>query len=148
VVDFFSRSIVLSILKWLVTRLAAVGWIIKILGSLGLLIPLAFLFKVIGLPLLAILGVLAVPVLFMLLIFGLPIFLVLIVGGGVLGLLFTVLSVGMLALKFAIFVVLPVYVVFKLLSWIFGRRRGTGGKGPSPPPSTSSDPVDGVHPAI
>ena len=143
----------LSVLKWLVTRLAAIRWLIKILGSLGILVPLAFLFKTIGLPILIVLGILAMPVLFVLFIFGLPIFLVLIVGGGVLGLLFAVLSFGMLALKVAIFVVLPIYLMFKVVSWIFGRGRSKGDKGnstppSSPPPSTSADPMDGIDPAI
>jgi hypothetical protein len=134
---------VLSVLKWLVMRLAAVRWIIKTLGSLAVLLPLAFLFKFIGLPILVVLGVLALPVLFVLFIFGLPIFLVLIVGGGVLSLLFAVLSFGLLALKIAVVVVLPVYLVFKLLSWIFGRGRSNGDKGnTSPAPPT--DPIDGT----
>ena len=137
----------LSVLKWLVMRLAAVRWIIKVLGSLGILLPLAFLFKFIGLPILGVLGVLALPVLFVLFIFGLPIFLVLIVGGGVLGLLFALLSIGLMALKIGILVVLPIYLVYKLLSWIFGRSRRNGDTG-NAKPSTPSEPIDGVDPSL
>jgi hypothetical protein len=134
---------VLSLLKWLVTRLEAVRWIIKTLASLGILLPLAFLFKFIGLPILIVLGVLALPVMFVLFIFGLPIFLVLIVGGGVLGLVFAVLSFGLLALKIGVFVVLPIYLVFKLLSWIFGRGRSKGDNANASPPPPSN-PIDGT----
>ena len=106
----------------LAARLAMVRWLFKVLGGLGLLVPLAFLLKIIGIPVLLVLAVLALPVLFMLFIFGLPIFLVLMVGGALLGLLGAVLAAGMMALKVAIFVVLPIWLLWKLVSWMFGRR--------------------------
>jgi hypothetical protein len=142
---------VLSVLKWLVVRLAAVRWIIKTLASLGILLPLAWLFKFIGLPILGVLGILALPVLFLLFIFGLPIFMVLIVGGGVLGLLFALLSLGILALKIGVLVVLPIFVVYKVFSWIFGRPRRNGDAGGSSGSSSTSstppsEPIDGVDP--
>ena len=143
----------LSVLKWLVVRLAAVRWIIKTLASLGILLPLAWLFKVIGLPILGVLGILALPVLFVLFIFGLPIFMVLLVGGGVLGLLFALLSLGILALKIGVMVVLPIFLIYKLFSWIFGRPRrngdssgGAGTSGSSTSGTTPSEPIDGVDP--
>jgi hypothetical protein len=110
-----------SILKWLVMRLAIVRWLFKILG-LGVFLPLALLLKTIGLPVLIVLGVLALPVLFMLFLFGLPIFLVFLAGGLVLGLIFMALSLGLVALKFAVFVVLPIWLVWKLVSWLFRGR--------------------------
>lgn len=113
-----------SILKWLVMRLAIVRWLFKILGGLGVFLPLAFLLKVIGLPVLMVLAVLAAPILFVLFLFGLPLFLVLVAGGLALGVLFAVLSFGLLALKFAIFVVLPIWLVWKLVSWLFRGRNG------------------------
>ena len=135
----------LSVLKWLVVRLAAIRWIIKTLASLGILVPLAFLFKFIGLPILAVLGILAFPVLFVLFIFGLPIFMVMLVGGGVLGLLFAVLSLGLLALKIAITVVLPIFLAYKLASWMFGRSRRNGDEGGTG--GTSSGPTSGTTPS-
>jgi hypothetical protein len=113
-----------SILKWLAMRLAIVRWIFKVLGLLAFL-PIAFLLKAIGWPLLIVLAVLALPVLFVLFLFGLPIFLVLLVGGLAMSVLFAALSFGMLALKFAVFVVLPVWLGWKLVSWLF-RGRTTG----------------------
>ena len=129
-----------SLIKWLAMRLAVVRWIFKVLGLVAFL-PIAFLLKAIGLPLLIVLAVLALPVLFLLFLFGLPIFLVLLVGGLAMGALFVALSIGMLALKFAIFVVLPIWLVYKLVSWIF-RGRGGGVARPDvhgPDPSTGAD---------
>jgi hypothetical protein len=109
----------------LVVRLAAIRWAIKSFVGLGLLVPIAFLLKVVGLPILAVLGVLAMPVLFVLFLFGLPVFLVLMVGGFLLGLVGTMLSVGLAALKIFVFVVLPVWLVWKLvcLVWRMFRPR-------------------------
>lgn len=113
-----------SILKWLVMRLAIVRWLFKILGGLGVFLPLAFLLKAIGLPVLMVLGVLALPIFFILFLFGLPLFLVLVAGGLAMGVLFAVLAFGMLALKVAIFVVLPVWLMWKLVTWLFRGRNG------------------------
>jgi len=112
-----------ALLKWLAMRLAIVRWIFKILGLVAFL-PIAFLLKAIGLPLLIVLAVLALPVLFLLFLFGLPLFLVLLVGGLAMGALFAALAFGVFALKVAIFVVLPVWLLWQLASWIFrGRAR-------------------------
>ena len=112
-----------SLLKWLVMRLAIVRWIFKILGLVAFL-PIAFLLKAIGLPLLIILSVLALPVFFVLFILGLPIFLVLLVGGLAMGALFAALAFGVMALKVALFIVLPAVLLWKLASWVFRGRNG------------------------
>ena len=130
-----------SLIKWLAMRLAIVRWIFKIIG-LAAFLPIAFLLKAIGLPLLIVLAVLALPVFFLLLVFGLPIFLVLLVGGLAMGALFVALSVGMLALKFAVFVVLPVFLLWKLASWMF---RGRNASAPRDIPR--QDPASGADPA-
>ena len=128
-----------SLIKWLAMRLAVVRWIVKVLSMLAFL-PIAFLLKAVGLPLLIVLAVLALPVLFLLFLFGLPIFLVLLVGGLAMGALFVALSIGMLALKFAIFVVLPILLVYKLVSWLFRGRGGVARKDVhGPDPSTGAD---------
>jgi hypothetical protein len=164
-----------SAIRWLVLRLAAIRWLFK-LGWLGMLIPIAMLLKVIGLPLLGVLSILAIPLLILLFLFGLPIFLVLAAGGLFMGLLGVVLTIGVAALKIGVFVVLPIWLVWKLVSAIFCRlsRRGKGGDSSGgtdtttgttsatdvPPPDTTSsstttpadgappiDPIDGVNPA-
>jgi hypothetical protein len=112
-----------SLIKWLAMRLSIVRWIVKVLGLVAFL-PIAFLLKAVGLPLLMILAVLALPVLFVLFLFGLPIFLVLLAGGLAMGVLFAALSLGVLALKVAIFVVLPIWLVWRLTSWLFRGRNG------------------------
>lgn len=128
-----------SLLKWLAMRLAIVRWIVKILG-LAAFLPIAFLLKAVGLPILIVLAVLALPVLFLLFLFGLPIFLVLLVGGLAMSALFAVLSLGMVAIKVAIFVVLPVWLGWKLMSWLFRGRNGVTRPTPTPPDTaTGSD---------
>jgi hypothetical protein len=125
-----------SLLKWLVMRLAIVRWIFKILGLFAVL-PIAFLLKAVGLPILIVLGVLALPVLFILFLLGLPIFLVLLAGGIVMAVLFVALSIGVLALKVAIFVVLPTYLLWQLARWIFrGRESHPARRDSSTPDAT------------
>lgn len=152
-----------SFISRLVLRLAAIRWLFK-LGGLGLLIPIAFILKTIGLPVLLVLIVLALPVLALLFLFGLPVFLVLAFGGLFMGLVGAVLAIGIAALKFAIFVVLPIWLMWKLMRKIFrgirrrgGRRwgcdgdeggeggEGKGGGTPSsdvPPPATGAGAAD------
>jgi hypothetical protein len=143
-----------SAIRWLVLQLAAVRWLFK-LGGLAFLIPVVMLLKAIGLPLLGVLSIVAIPLLFLLFLFGLPIFLVLLAGGAIMGVLSLVITLGIAALKIGIFVVLPIWLTFKLLSWLF-RRGGNGGsssestKAPPPasePPSPHGDPLDGIDPA-
>jgi hypothetical protein len=139
-----------SAIRWLVLRFAAIRWLFK-LGWLGALIPVALMLKSIGLPLLIVLGVVGIPVLFLLFLFGLPIILVLAFGGLFLGLLGVGLMVGLAALKFAIFVVLPIWLIWRLSRaiwcWGFKRRGGTDGESPTPPPPPSSGPAPGADAA-
>lgn len=133
-----------SMLSGLLLRIAALRWLFK-LGGLGLLIPIAFVLKMIGLPLLMVLCVLALPILALLFIFGLPIFLVLIVGGMLMGLLGVVLSIGMAALKIGLFVVLPIWLVWALASKLFGRSRKCDDDTPPPPVDPlSSEPLPDI----
>jgi hypothetical protein len=144
-----------SAIRWLVLRIVAARWLFKLSG-LALLLPIAMLLKTIGLPLLGVLGVLAFPILILLFVFGLPIFLVFVVGGLLIGMLGIALTMGLVAIKIGLFIVLPVWLVFKLFSTI--RRRGGGGGGTNggssktdtstgPTPSAPADPIDGVDPA-
>ena len=130
-----------SAIRWLVLRVAAIRWLFK-LGWLGALIPIALVLKTIGLPLLGVLGIVAIPLLILLFLFGLPIILVLAFGGLFMGLLGVALMVGLAALKFAIFVVLPVWLMWKLASAIWCRVFKRGGSSPDTgtPPSTPGAP--------
>jgi hypothetical protein len=124
-------------IRWLVLRLAAIRWLFKGFGGLALLLPLALILKGIGLPLLMVMGVLALPVLFVLFLFGLPIFLVLMVGGALMGLVAFVVTIGIAALKIGLFVVLPAYLLWKIVSklwrWAFRSRPATD----EPPPASA-----------
>jgi len=119
-----------ALIKWIVVKLAVVRLLWKLLGGLGLFLPLAFLLKLVGLPALMVLGVLALPLLFVLFIIGLPIFLVFAVGGVFLAFVFLALTLGLVALKVALFVVLPIWLVWQLARWIFKKP----GDGKTPPP--------------
>ena len=145
-----------SAIRWLVLRLAAIRWLFK-LGGLAFLIPIVMLLKAIGLPLLAVLSIIAIPLLILLFLFGLPIFLVFLAGGAIMGILSLVVTIGVAALKIGIFVVLPIWLTFKLFSWIFRRGKNGGSSSdstsspppprPSEPPPPQGDPLGGVDPA-
>lgn len=98
--------------------------VIKVLfyGFLGLVlaVPAMILLAVIGAPVLAVLGVLALPVLIVLAIVGLPFILLFAVAAAVLGVL---VGLGVLAIKLAIFVVLPVMFVVWVFRHFAGRDR-------------------------
>jgi hypothetical protein len=135
----------LAFITKLVAQLAMIRWLFK-LGGLALLLPLAALLKVIGLPILLILMVVGAPILILLVLFGLPIFAVLAVGGLLIGLVVMLLTLGMAALKFAIFVVLPIWLIWKVGCWLwnaaFGRRKPGGDN----PPPTTTEPVEPIDP--
>lgn len=107
----------------LVVRLAAIRWAIKTIVGLGVLVPVAMILKFVGLPILAVLGVLAMPVLFVLFLFGLPIFLVLVFGGLLLGGLFFLMTLGIFAFKIFLFVVLPIWLIWKVASFLWRLAR-------------------------
>jgi hypothetical protein len=136
--------------RW-VLRLAALRWLFK-LGGLGLLLPIALLLKAIGLPLLAILAAVALPILILLFLFGLPIFLVLIFGAVAMGLVGMVLTIGVVAIKIGLFVVLPVWLIWKFGSMVCGRFCKRGGTNPGTSTSdfdtgSASGPTSGAEPA-
>ncbi len=66
-----------QILKTLVVQGILAKTVLRSFGWLAWLLPVGFLLKFVGLPLLAVLGLLALPVLALLLVIGLPIFVVL-----------------------------------------------------------------------
>jgi hypothetical protein len=87
-------------------------------GWLAWLLPVGFILKFIGLPLLAVLGVLAAPVLILLFIIGLPIFLVLIVGAGLMALVGVLLTVAISLAK----ILIPLALIYWLVSWLLKPR--------------------------
>ena len=135
-----------SAIQWLVVRIAAIRWLFK-LGWLGLLIPIVLILKTIGLPIIIVLSIVAIPIVILLLLFGLPIFLVLIFGSLLMGFLGFVLMIGVAALKFGLFVVLPVWLLWKLAKkiWCWGKKRdngdtSTGDTPPSGPSASTGNP--------
>lgn len=82
-----------------------------------LLVPLGGVLKFIGLPLLLILGVLGAPIFLLLAAIGLPALFVVGVGGVLLLMLGIFLSLGVLAIK----IVLPIVLIVWFVKWV--RRR-------------------------
>ena len=97
-------------------------------GTLGLivLVPLAVLLAVVGLPVALVVGILALPVLIVLFLVGLPLLIIggVVVGilGAVFGVLMAFLSVGVVAVKLALLVLVPLMI----LAWIVRRLAGGG----------------------
>ncbi len=114
-----------SLIKAILIKVGMLRGLIAVLGSLAALLPLAIaLIKLVGLPLLVVMLILGLPLLLVLFLFGFPIIAVLAIGGIVMGLVFAAITLGIMALKFFAFVVLPVWLLWKLASWAFGWRGG------------------------
>ena len=121
-----------TLIKGLLLKWAMLRWLLKSLGSLGILVPIAFVLKMVGLPVLIVLAVLALPILFMLALFGMPFILVFLFGGALLAILSAVLSFGLMALK----IVLPIVLVVWLVRWLMGWNGSKPDEGTPPPPAT------------
>jgi hypothetical protein len=119
---------------------ALLKWLLKTLGSLGILVPVAFILKMVGLPVLMVLGVLALPILIMLALFGMPFILVFLLGGALLAILSGVLTFGLMALKIILPIVLIVWLVRWLMGWN-GTKPDAGTPPPPPPPPPTTGPV-------
>ncbi|MBK8248792.1 MAG: hypothetical protein IPK85_15525 [Gemmatimonadetes bacterium] len=117
-----------TLITTLLTRWVALKALLKALGSLGWLLPLAFVLKAIGIPALILLAILGLPLLIVLFVFGLPLILVVVVGGALLGFTFWMLSLGLVVLKLA----LPVIVII----WLVRAFTKKGSQTPEPPPAT------------
>jgi membrane protein implicated in regulation of membrane protease activity len=89
------------------------------------------------LPILIVLAVLALPIFLLLFLFGLPIFLVFAAGALAIGVLFAALAFGVFALKIAVFVVLPLWLLWRLASWMFRGRDSR--EAPTPKPSEGGE---------
>lgn len=115
------------LLKSLLAKWAILKLVLKAFGSLGWLLPLAFILKALGLPFLIMLAVLALPLLLVLAVIGLPFLLVALIGGFLVTVTMWIVSIGVIALKVAI----PVVLMYWLLRWMLGRGDG---------PATSPEP--------
>jgi hypothetical protein len=104
-----------SLITSLLAKVALLKLLLKTLGSLGWLLPIAFVLKLVGLPVLIVLAILAAPIFIILAIIGLPIMFVIIAGVLLLVGFFFILSMGLLVLKIAI----PILIVYWLIRWFF-----------------------------
>jgi hypothetical protein len=104
-----------SLITSLLAKLALFKLLLKTLGSLGWLLPIAFVLKLVGLPVLIVLAILAAPIFIILAIIGLPIMFVIVAGVLLLVGFFFILSMGLLVLKIAI----PILIVYWLIRWFF-----------------------------
>ena len=105
----------LAMLKALVAQGLLFKAALRTFGWLAWLLPVGFILKFIGWPILMVLAVLAAPVLILLFIIGLPIFLVLIVGGLLMSLVGVLLTVGIAVAKIAI----PILLIYWVVKWLF-----------------------------
>jgi len=118
-----------TLIKSLLLKWALLRTLLRVLGSLGWLLPLAFVLKAVGIPLLLLLAVLAIPLFVVLAVIGLPFLLVMLVGGALLSLTMWIVSLGLVALKIA----LPVLLVVWVIRWLTRNpeRPAGGDSGPT-----------------
>jgi hypothetical protein len=118
----------LSIVKAILMKFGMLRGLIAVLSSLAAILPIAIaLIKLLGWPIIAVLFVLSMPLLLVLAIIGFPLMAVLGIAALVMGIAFAVITLGLIALKFFLFVVLPIWLLWKAASWAF-RGRGGGEK--------------------
>ncbi|HET8770084.1 MAG TPA: hypothetical protein VFM71_03790 [Gemmatimonadaceae bacterium] len=108
-----------TILKSLLIQGVLARTALRSFGWLAWLLPLGFLLKWVGLPLLAVLSVLALPVLVLLVAIGLPLFVVFLFGSMLMAVVGTLLTVGIALAK----VLIPVLIVVWLVRWLWGTRK-------------------------
>ncbi len=106
-----------ALLKGLLAQGLLAKTLVRSVGWFAWLLPVGFLLKFVGLPLLSVLGVLGLPVLILLFIIGLPILAVILVGGLLMAVVGMLLTLGIAALKIAI----PVLIIYWLVRWLFRR---------------------------
>lgn len=116
-----------ALLKSLLAQWALFKVLLKALGSLAWLLPVALLLKTIGLPMLVLLAVLALPIFLVLALVGLPIMFALFIGVLLLVGFFFLLTLGITILK----IVVPIVLVVWLLRWLFGNGHGHRGADPT-----------------
>ncbi|MDQ3951191.1 MAG: hypothetical protein M3282_12730 [Gemmatimonadota bacterium] len=130
-----------SIIKAILMKLGILRGLFAVLGSLAVLLPIAIaLIKLVGLPLLIVMLVLGLPLLFVLALLGFPFIAVLAIAGVVMGMVFAAITLGIIAVKFFLFVVLPIWLVWKVVSWARGWRDGGERRAPETPKGAEAAP--------
>lgn len=123
----------------LVVKLTFVRAVLALLASVAVVLPLGLaLLKFLALPLLVVMGLLGLPLLVVIALLGFPLFIVFAIAGVVLALLGAVVSFGFVALKIFLFVVLPLWLLWRFMRFAFGGRRAgatatAGGEGGAAP---------------
>ena len=116
-----------AIIKAILMKFGMLRGIFAVLGSLAAVVPIALaLIKFLGWPLLVVMFVLGLPLLLVLALIGFPLIAVLSIAAIVMAIAFAVISIGIVVFKFLLFVVLPIWVGWKVISWMLGRRRDSG----------------------
>ena len=116
-----------AIVKAILMKFGMLRGLFAVLGSLAAVLPIAIaLIKLLGWPLLVVMFVVGLPLLLVLALVGFPLIAVLSIAGIVMGIAFAVISIGIVLFKFLLFVVLPIWVGWKVISWMLGRRRDSG----------------------
>ncbi len=108
-----------SLLRTLVIQGFLARTALKSFAWLAWILPLGFLLKWVGLPLLAVLGVVAIPVLILLAVVGLPIIVVVVFGGILVSVAGFALTAGFALLK----ALLPFLLVFLVVRWLWRRAK-------------------------
>lgn len=111
-----------TLLKALLAKWALIKLLLRTLGSLTWLIPVAFILKSIGLPMLLLLLLLALPIFIVLALIGLPFILVIVFGVMLIAGLFLLLKIGFIVLMFA----LPIMLVYWVVRWLTRNGRSHG----------------------
>ncbi len=109
------------LLKSLLAKWAIVKLVLKAFGSLGWLLPIAFVLKALGLPFLLLLAAVALPVILVLALIGLPLLLIVVVGGVLVTFTMWIVGLGVVALKVAI----PILLLYWAVRWMMGHGRAS-----------------------
>ncbi len=129
-----------SIVKAILMKFGVLRGLFAVLGSLAAVLPIALaLIKFVGWPLIIVMLVLGLPLLLVLLVLGFPLIAVLGIAGVVLSVVFAVITLGMIALKVFLFVVVPVWIAWRIAKWGFGWGRGER-RDPGEPQSAGATP--------
>ena len=112
------------LLKGLAVRFTVGRTVGGMLATLfAVLLPIGGILKFVGLPLLLVLGVLGAPLFLLLAVIGLPLLFVVGIGGALLLFIGVLLTLGVMALK----IVLPIVLLVWFVRWVFRKDRPASG---------------------
>ena len=114
-----------SLIKVILGKFGMLRGLLALLASIAAALPIALaLLKLVGWPVLVVMLVLGLPLLLVLAVLGFPFVVVLGIAVVAMSVVFAVITLGVIALKVFLFVVLPAWLLWRLASWAFGRRGG------------------------